>query len=95
MRTPDSSFISFTGGPILIVIQVIICVTFLYIFSLFFYCLQAKSKGIHTKSDIGVKYAEKQQRRFAPEKLKEGRNIIGLQVSLRFCLYKIFKGFKL
>ncbi|XP_053466821.1 calponin-1 [Ictalurus furcatus] len=40
----------------------------------------AKSKGVHTKSDIGVKYAEKQQRRFAPEKLKEGRNVIGLQM---------------
>lgn len=40
----------------------------------------AKSKGLRTKYDIGVKYAEKQQRRFAPEKLKEGRNIIGLQM---------------
>ncbi|KAK3552468.1 hypothetical protein QTP86_012173 [Hemibagrus guttatus] len=40
----------------------------------------AKSKGVHTKSDIGVKYAEKHQRRFAPEKLKEGRNVIGLQM---------------
>lgn len=43
--------------------------------------MQAKSKGFHCKYDMGVKYAEKQQRRFAPEKLKEGRNIIGLQVS--------------
>lgn len=41
---------------------------------------QAKSKGFHSRYDIGVKYAEKQQRRFAPEKLREGRNIIGLQV---------------
>ncbi|XP_067237436.1 calponin-1 isoform X2 [Chanodichthys erythropterus] len=41
---------------------------------------QAKSKGFHCKYDMGVKYAEKQQRRFAPEKLKEGRNIIGLQM---------------
>uniref|UniRef100_A0A672S505 Calponin 1 n=1 Tax=Sinocyclocheilus grahami TaxID=75366 RepID=A0A672S505_SINGR len=40
----------------------------------------AKSKGFHSKCDIGVKYAEKQQRKFAPEKLKEGRNIIGLQM---------------
>ncbi|XP_019749081.1 calponin-1-like [Hippocampus comes] len=40
----------------------------------------AKSKGFHSKYDIGVKYAEKQQRRFAPEKLREGRNIIGLQM---------------
>ncbi|KAG8006671.1 Calponin-1, partial [Nibea albiflora] len=41
---------------------------------------QAKSKGFHSKYDIGVKYAERQQRRFAPEKLREGRNIIGLQM---------------
>ncbi len=43
--------------------------------------MQAKSKGFHSKYDVGVKYAEKQQRKFAPEKLKEGRNVIGLQVS--------------
>lgn len=41
---------------------------------------KAKSKGFRSKYDLGVKYAEKQQRRFAPEKLREGRNIIGLQV---------------
>lgn len=41
---------------------------------------QAKSKGFNSKYDIGVKFAEKQQRRFTPEKLREGRNIIGLQV---------------
>ncbi|KAK1799249.1 hypothetical protein P4O66_007491 [Electrophorus voltai] len=40
----------------------------------------AKSKGISSKYDVGVKYAEKQQRRFAPEKMKEGRNVIGLQM---------------
>lgn len=40
----------------------------------------AKTKGFHTKQDIGVKYAEKQHRRFNVEKLKEGRNIIGLQM---------------
>lgn len=40
----------------------------------------AKSKGFHSKYDIGVKYAEKQQRHFAPDKIKEGRNIIGLQM---------------
>ncbi|KAG1931471.1 calponin-1 [Pimephales promelas] len=40
----------------------------------------AKSKGFYSKCDVGVKYAEKHQRRFAPEKLKEGRNIIGLQM---------------
>lgn len=40
--------------------------------------VQAKTKG--NKVNVGVKYAEKQERRFEPEKLREGRNIIGLQV---------------
>ncbi|XP_012673621.1 calponin-1 [Clupea harengus] len=40
----------------------------------------AKSKGFNTKYDFGVKYSEKQQRHFAPEKLMEGRNVIGLQM---------------
>ncbi|XP_023647698.1 calponin-1-like [Paramormyrops kingsleyae] len=40
----------------------------------------AKTKGYHTKQDIGVKYAEKQQRHFNPQKLKDGCNIIGLQM---------------
>ncbi|XP_019467186.1 calponin-1-like, partial [Meleagris gallopavo] len=39
---------------------------------------QAKTKGNNV--GLGVKYAEKQQRRFQPEKLREGRNIIGLQM---------------
>lgn len=39
---------------------------------------QAKTKG--NKVNVGVKYAEKQERKFEPEKLREGRNIIGLQV---------------
>ncbi|XP_063053631.1 calponin-1-like [Engraulis encrasicolus] len=39
----------------------------------------AKTKGA-TKYDIGVKYADKQQRKFAPEKMREGRNVIGLQM---------------
>ncbi|XP_025905904.1 calponin-1, partial [Nothoprocta perdicaria] len=38
---------------------------------------QAKTKGNNV--GLGVKYAEKQQRRFQPEKLREGRSIIGLQ----------------
>ncbi|NP_001085014.1 calponin L homeolog [Xenopus laevis] len=38
----------------------------------------AKSKG--ARVDIGVKYADRQERRFNPDKLKEGRNIIGLQM---------------
>lgn len=43
-----------------------------------FCLLQAKTKG--NKVNVGVKYAEKQERKFEPEKLREGRNIIGLQV---------------
>ncbi|XP_069858293.1 calponin-1 isoform X1 [Dipodomys merriami] len=39
---------------------------------------QAKTKG--NKVNVGVKYAEKQERKFEPEKLREGRNIIGLQM---------------
>lgn len=48
---------------------------------------QAKTKGVNTKYDIGVKYAEKQQRKFTPEKMKEGRSIIGLQVCLILVLH--------
>lgn len=40
----------------------------------------AKSKGFHSKHDMGVKYATAHQRRFAPDMLKEGRNVIGLQM---------------
>ncbi|XP_078540443.1 calponin-1 [Lissotriton helveticus] len=38
----------------------------------------AKTKG--AKVNMGLKYADKVERRFQPEKLKEGRNIIGLQM---------------
>ncbi|KAM5170753.1 calponin-1 [Mantella aurantiaca] len=38
----------------------------------------AKTRG--AKVDIGVKYADRQERKFNPQKLKEGRNIIGLQM---------------
>ncbi|XP_053572014.1 calponin-1 [Bombina bombina] len=38
----------------------------------------AKAKG--NKVNFGVKYADRQERRFQPEKLREGRNIIGLQM---------------
>lgn len=41
---------------------------------------QAKTKGFNTKYDLGVKYAEKQHRKFAPDLMREGRNVIGLQV---------------
>jgi hypothetical protein len=50
---------------------------------------QAKTKG--NKVNVGVKYAEKQERKFEPEKLREGRNIIGLQVRpLRHLLCSAF-----
>ncbi|XP_040270952.1 calponin-1 [Bufo bufo] len=38
----------------------------------------AKSKG--AKVNLGVKYADRQERKFNPDKLREGRNIIGLQM---------------
>ncbi|XP_057178726.1 calponin-3a isoform X1 [Triplophysa rosa] len=47
--------------------------------------LQAKTKGIETHSDIGVKYADKQQRRFDEEKLKAGQCVIGLQMGTNKC----------
>ncbi|MBN3305784.1 CNN1 protein, partial [Amia calva] len=40
----------------------------------------AQTKGFHTKNNVGVKYTTKQNRRFTPDKLKEGRNVIGLQM---------------
>lgn len=48
------------------------------------YCLQAKTKGIHSNVDIGVKYAERQERAFDEEKMKAGQCVIGLQVGLNF-----------
>lgn len=41
---------------------------------------QAKTKGMETNVDIGVKYADKQQRHFDDEKMKAGQCVIGLQV---------------
>uniref|UniRef100_A0A8C5QHB9 Calponin n=1 Tax=Leptobrachium leishanense TaxID=445787 RepID=A0A8C5QHB9_9ANUR len=38
----------------------------------------AQSKG--AKVAIGVKYAERQERKYQPDKLREGRNVIGLQM---------------
>ncbi|XP_032282362.1 calponin-1-like [Phoca vitulina] len=38
----------------------------------------AKTKG--NKVNVGVKYAEKQEQKFEPEKLREGQNIIRLQM---------------
>lgn len=42
---------------------------------------QAKTKGMDTKIDIGVKYADKQARHFDNEKIKAGQCVIGLQVT--------------
>lgn len=41
---------------------------------------QAKTKGIQSGVDIGVKYSEKQQRNFDEAKMKAGQCVIGLQV---------------
>lgn len=45
----------------------------------------AKTKGFHTTIDIGVKYAEKQTRRFDEGKLKAGQSVIGLQMGTNKC----------
>lgn len=42
---------------------------------------QAKTKGMQSGVDIGVKYSEKQQRNFDEAKMKAGQCVIGLQVS--------------
>lgn len=43
---------------------------------------QAKTKGMDTKVDIGVKYADKKARHFDDEKIKAGQCVIGLQVTV-------------
>lgn len=95
MRRSNGKFKSFGGLQNICNTEhklLFLCILLIYFFPS--YCVQAKSKGVHTKSDIGVKYAEKQQRRFAPEKLKEGRNVIGLQVSLCFSIiYFVYRNF--
>ncbi|KAG7321663.1 hypothetical protein KOW79_014521 [Hemibagrus wyckioides] len=45
----------------------------------------AKTKGLNTKTDIGVKYADKQERRFNDEQLKAGNCVIGLQMGTNKC----------
>ncbi|KAF6729866.1 Calponin-3 [Oryzias melastigma] len=45
----------------------------------------AKTKGIDTKIDIGVKYADKQTRHFDEEKIKAGQCVIGLQMGTNKC----------
>lgn len=47
--------------------------------SVLFLC-QAKTKGCQSRVDIGVKYADKQERMFDEEKMKAGQCVIGLQV---------------
>lgn len=53
--------------------------TISFFFSSFFFS-KAKTKGMDTKVDIGVKYADKQSPKFDDEKLKAGQCVIGLQV---------------
>ncbi|KAG1933859.1 calponin-3b [Pimephales promelas] len=45
----------------------------------------AKTKGMDTKVDIGVKYADKQSPKFDDEKLKAGQCVIGLQMGTNKC----------
>ncbi|KAI4900468.1 hypothetical protein NFI96_012710 [Prochilodus magdalenae] len=45
----------------------------------------AKTKGLDTKVDIGVKYADKQHRNFDDEKMKAGNCVIGLQMGTNKC----------
>lgn len=47
--------------------------------------LQAKTKGLQSGVDIGVKYSEKQERNFDDATMKAGQCVIGLQVGSR-CL---------
>ncbi|XP_062235298.1 calponin-3a [Platichthys flesus] len=45
----------------------------------------AKTKGMDSKMDIGVKYADKQARHFDDEKIKAGQCVIGLQMGTNKC----------
>ncbi|KAM8727408.1 calponin-2 [Acanthopagrus schlegelii] len=45
----------------------------------------AKTKGIQSRVDIGVKYADKQERVFDEEKMKAGQCVIGLQMGTNKC----------
>ncbi|CAN9503235.1 unnamed protein product [Ophioblennius macclurei] len=45
----------------------------------------AKTKGCQTRVDIGVKYADKQERSFDEEKLRGGQCVIGLQMGTNKC----------
>ncbi|NXY00277.1 CNN2 protein, partial [Centropus bengalensis] len=46
---------------------------------------QAKTKGLQSGVDIGVKYSEKQQRNFDEAKMKAGQCVIGLQMGTNKC----------
>ncbi|XP_072775588.1 calponin-2 isoform X1 [Taeniopygia guttata] len=46
---------------------------------------QAKTKGLQSGVDIGVKYSEKQQRNFDETKMKAGQCVIGLQMGTNKC----------
>ncbi|XP_062381254.1 calponin-2 [Sardina pilchardus] len=45
----------------------------------------AKTKGVQTSVDIGVKYADKHERGFDEEKMKAGHCVIGLQMGTNKC----------
>ncbi|XP_030112599.4 calponin-2 isoform X2 [Taeniopygia guttata] len=45
----------------------------------------AKTKGLQSGVDIGVKYSEKQQRNFDETKMKAGQCVIGLQMGTNKC----------
>uniref|UniRef100_A0A3Q3VYV4 Calponin n=1 Tax=Mola mola TaxID=94237 RepID=A0A3Q3VYV4_MOLML len=45
----------------------------------------AKTKGCQSQVDIGVKYAEKQERMFDEEKMRAGQCVIGLQMGTNKC----------
>ncbi|NXI53595.1 CNN2 protein, partial [Chloroceryle aenea] len=45
----------------------------------------AKTKGLQSGVDIGVKYSEKQQRNFDEAKMKAGQCVIGLQMGTNRC----------
>ncbi|XP_008290667.1 calponin-2 [Stegastes partitus] len=45
----------------------------------------AKTKGCQSRVDIGVKYADKQERMFDDEKMRAGQCVIGLQMGTNKC----------
>ncbi|XP_062481078.1 calponin-2 isoform X2 [Pezoporus occidentalis] len=49
----------------------------------------AKTKGIQSGVDIGVKYSEKQQRNFDEAKMKAGQCVIGLQMGTNKCASQV------